>query len=40
MANGAITIGEALTAFRGVLTGVPVWTGGQQELGNVNGAGN
>ena len=27
MANGCIAIGEALSGFRGVLTGVPVWTG-------------
>jgi circadian clock protein KaiC len=30
MANGCITIGEALSGFRGVLTGVPVWTGSER----------
>jgi circadian clock protein KaiC len=32
MANGRITIGEALTGFRGVLTGVPTWLGTEGEL--------
>lgn len=39
MANGSITIGGALTGFRGVLTGVPVWTGSEHELRSNNGSG-
>jgi circadian clock protein KaiC len=32
MANGCITIGEALTGFRGVLTGVPSYVGSERAL--------
>jgi circadian clock protein KaiC len=32
MADGCITIGEPLAGFRGVLTGVPVYTGTEQSL--------
>ncbi len=32
MKNGCIAIGDALAGFRGVLTGVPTWTGTEQEL--------
>jgi circadian clock protein KaiC len=34
MANGQITIGEPLTGFRGVLTGVPIHTGRDRMLGD------
>ena len=40
MSGGSIAIGEALTGFRGVLTGVPTWAGNQKELGNADGSGN
>lgn len=40
MRNGRVTIGEALTEFRGVLTGVPVWTGKEGDLRARNGAEN
>jgi circadian clock protein KaiC len=40
MSDGKIRISEALSGFRGVLTGVPVWTGSQLELGKDNGSGN
>jgi len=32
MANGCITIGKALSGFRGVLTGVPTYVGSEQAL--------
>jgi circadian clock protein KaiC len=32
MANGCITIGDALTGFRGVLTGVPSYVGSERAL--------
>jgi circadian clock protein KaiC len=32
MANGCITIGEALSGFRGVLTGVPTYVGSERAL--------
>jgi circadian clock protein KaiC len=38
MADGHITIGDALSGFRGVLTGVPVYVGSERMLG-VNHAG-
>ena len=36
MADGRIAIGEPLSAFRGILTGVPVYTGSEPSLGNLN----
>jgi circadian clock protein KaiC len=33
---GRITVGEALSGFRGVLTGVPVYVGSEQMLGGKN----
>jgi circadian clock protein KaiC len=40
MRDGRITIGDPLSGFRGVLTGVPVWTGSRQELGEGDGSAN
>lgn len=40
MSDGRIKIGDALTGFRGVLSGVPVWTGSRQELENGDGSAN
>lgn len=40
MSDGRIKIGDALTGFRGVLSGVPVWTGRRQELENGDGSAN
>ena len=40
MSEGRIAIGEALTGFRGVLTGVPIWAANQRAPGNGDGAGN
>lgn len=36
MTNGRIQIGEPLTGFRGVLTGVPVWTGSETAPPNTD----
>lgn len=34
MQNGRIVVGQALTQFRGVLTGIPVYTGSEETLGD------
>jgi circadian clock protein KaiC len=38
MAKGCVTIGEALSGFRGVLTGVPIYVGSEQALRDTDAA--
>jgi circadian clock protein KaiC len=37
--NGAIRVGQALRAFRGILTGVPVYEGSEEPLISGHGRG-